>query len=138
MSTIADIRLKTLLKFLDRQGFLVAYDAATDFQLDLRRVFVVTGHAGELRGKHAHKQLTQILICLYGACRVTCDDGVARREVLLDRPEVALEIPPGIWSEQHYVVHDSILMVLCDLPFDESDYIRNYGDFIALRKEALS
>lgn len=134
MSTIGDICVRTLPKFLDRQGFLVAYDAATDFQIALRRVFVVTGHAGALRGKHAHKELTQILICLRGACRVICDDGEAKQEVLLDRPEVALEIPPGIWAEQHYVDPDSVLMVLCDLPFDESDYIRDYDRFIEFRR----
>lgn len=135
MSTIGDICVRTLPKFLDRQGFLVAYDATTDFQINLRRVFVVTGHEGALRGKHAHKQLTQILICLHGVCRVICDDGLARTEVLLDRPEVVLEIPPGIWAEQHYAGPDSILMVLCDLPFDENDYIRDYDDFIAFRRE---
>lgn len=134
MNTIADICVRALPKFLDRQGFLVAYDAAIDFQMNFRRVFVVTGHAGALRGKHAHRELTQILICLRGTCKVICDDGVAQEEVVLDRPEVALEIPPGIWAEQHYVGTDSILMVLCDLPFDESDYIRDYDEFVEFRR----
>lgn len=134
MNSISDLVIRTLPKFLDEQGFLVSYDATTDFQITLRRVFVVSAHDGALRGKHAHKALTQVLVCLRGACRVTCDDGEARREVSLDRPEVALTIPPGIWAEQHYVSPDSLLMVLCDLPFDESDYIRDYGEFIAFRR----
>lgn len=133
MKSIGDIRIMTLPKFLDKQGFLVAFDAATDFQINLRRVFVVSGHDGAVRGKHAHKALTQILVCLSGACHVTCDDGKARQEVLLDRPELAIEIPPGIWAEQRYIAPNSVLMVLCDLPFDEGDYIRDYGEFIAFR-----
>jgi dTDP-4-dehydrorhamnose 3,5-epimerase-like enzyme len=133
MNSVGDIRLTTLRKFLDPQGFLVAYDGAADFRIDLRRVFVVSGHGGTVRGKHAHKELTQILVCLAGSCRVTCDDGDARREVLLDRPELALQIPPGIWAEQRYIDPESVLMVLCDLPFDESDYIRDYSEFIAFR-----
>jgi len=133
MNFVGDIRVFRLPKFLDKQGFLVAFDGASDFKIDLRRVFVVSGHGGSVRGKHAHKALTQILVCLRGTCRVICDDGEARREVLLDTPEDALQIPPGIWAEEHYIDSESIVMVLCDLPFDESDYIRDYAEFLAYR-----
>lgn len=133
MKSIGDVRVMTFPKFLDKQGFLVAFDAAAHFQIDLRRVFVVSGHGGSVRGKHAHKALTQILVCLSGACRVRCNDGKATQEVLLDRPELALEIPPGIWAEQHYIDPSNVLLVLCNLPFDEADYIRDYGEFIAFR-----
>lgn len=133
MKSIGDVRVVNLKRHADRHGFLVGYEAATHFQVDLRRVFVVSGHGGAVRGKHAHKELTQILVCLSGACRVTCDDGEARQEVLLDRPERALVIPPGIWATQHYIEPTNVLMVLCDLPFDEGDYIRDYVKFKAFR-----
>lgn len=135
MNSISDIHVFTVPKFLDRQGYLVAFDAKSDLKISLRRVFVVSGHSGDIRGKHAHKSLTQILVCVHGACRVTCDDGMSKKEVTLDRPDIVLEIPPGIWADQYYYVPDSVLMVMCDLPYDESDYIRNYDDFIAFRKE---
>lgn len=136
MNSIDDVHVKVLPKFIDRQGYLVAFNAASDFKLNFQRVFVVSGHPDTVRGKHAHKMLTQILVCVHGACRVTCDDGEVKREVLLDNPEVALEIPPGIWAEQYYcdAESDSVLMVFCDQPYDESDYIRNYDDFIVFRK----
>jgi len=134
MNALGDVRLLTLPKFLDKQGYLVAFEAAAHFQIDLRRVFVVSGHDGALRGKHAHKTLTQILVCLSGACRVTCDDGSAKRDWMLDRPELALAIPPGVWAEQRYIGANSVLMVLCDLPFDEGDYIRDYERFLAFRR----
>jgi dTDP-4-dehydrorhamnose 3,5-epimerase-like enzyme len=133
VKSIGDVRVTNLPRFADRQGFLVAYEAAAHFQIDLRRVFVVSGHGGAERGKHAHRELTQVLVCLSGACRVTCDDGKSKQEVLLDRPERALVIPPGIWAKQHYIDPVNVLMVLCDLPFDEGDYIRNYEEFIAFR-----
>jgi dTDP-4-dehydrorhamnose 3,5-epimerase-like enzyme len=133
VKSLGDVRVTTLPRILDKQGYLIAFDAATDFQVDLRRVFVVSGHSGAVRGRHAHRALTQILVCLIGACRVTCDDGKARQDVLLDRPELALEIPPGIWAEQRYINPNNVLMVLCDLPFNEGDYIRDYGEFMAFR-----
>lgn len=119
---------------LDRQGYLVAFDGAADFQLNIRRVFVVSGYAGAVRGKHAHRDLTQILVCVSGMCRVVCDDGQSKREVLLDRPDVALRIPNHIWAEQYYLHENTVVMVLCDFPYDENDYIRNYDDFLAFRK----
>ena len=45
----------------------------------------------------------------------------------------ALLVPPGIWAEQVYEGDDTVLMVLCDLPYDEADYIRDYTEFLAFR-----
>lgn len=136
MNCIADIRISKVAKFPDKQGLLVAYNGMSDFQTEIQRVFIVTGHANSLRGKHAHKALTQILVCMHGACRVTCDDGTQRREFFLSQPETALIIPNGIWAEQLYIEEDTILIVLCDLPYDEADYIRDYDQFLAFRKKA--
>lgn len=134
MNGLDDIRVIDVASFSDRQGLLVAYDGIADFSVDIRRVFVVTGHANSLRGKHAHKELTQILVCVQGACRVVCDDGAERREFILDRANSALVVPNGIWAEQFYIEEGTVLIVLCDLPYDESDYIRDYDAYLASRK----
>ena len=134
MNSIDDIRIKTVPRHTDNLGFLVSFEADAGFRIDFRRVFVVSGPVGATRGKHAHKTLTQVLVCLHGACRVTCDDGEAKQEVLLNSPEIALQVPPGIWAVQYYADPDTMLMVLCDMPFDEGDYIRDYDEFIAFRK----
>lgn len=129
------VKIIKLMSDMHATGKLVVLESSTSFAPDIQRVFVVTGKQAVTRGKHAHKKLTQILVCLHGVCRVTCDDGTTRQDVMLDRPDLALEIPPGIWAEQYYTEPDTILMVLCDLLYEESDYIRNYDDFLAYRKE---
>lgn len=134
MNTVNDVRLIHLTKHFDKQGFLVAFNGASDIQMNIQRTFVVSGHAGSVRGKHAHKALRQILVCIHGSCRVICDDGNEKREFVLHAPEEVLDIPCGIWAEQVYIYQDSYLMVLCDLPFDEADYIRDYAQFIEFRK----
>lgn len=134
MKGLDDIRVVDVPCFPDRQGQLVAYTGIADFGMDIRRIFVVTGHANSLRGKHAHKALTQILVCVHGACSVVCDDGAERREFMLDRANRALVVPNGIWAEQVYVEDGTVLTVLCDLPYDESDYIRDYDFYVAFRK----
>lgn len=134
MNGLDDIREVDVPGFLDRQGQLVAYTGTTDFDMDIQRIFIVTGHANSLRGKHAHKALTQILVCAQGACRVVCDDGVERREFALDRANRALVVPNGIWAEQLYIEEGTVLVVLCDLPYDESDYIRDYEAYLTFRQ----
>jgi dTDP-4-dehydrorhamnose 3,5-epimerase-like enzyme len=137
MNGLDDIRVVDVPCFPDRQGLLVAYNGMPDFGLDIRRVFVVTGHANSLRGKHAHKELTQILVCVQGACCVVCDDGAERREFVLDQANRALVVPNGIWAEQLYVEEGTVLVVLCDLPYDECDYIRDYDAYLAFRRGAV-
>ena len=138
MNGLDDIRVVEVASFPDRQGLLVAYNGIADFGMDIRRVFVVTGHANSLRGKHAHKELTQIMVCVQGACRVVCDDGAERREFMLDQANLALVVPNGIWAEQHYIEEDTVLVVLCDLPYDENDYIRDYDAYLAFCKRGAA
>lgn len=60
------------------------------------------------------------------------DDGRARSELRLDRPEVAVEIGPMVWHEMHDFSSDCIMAVLAEAPYDESDYIRDYDQFAEL------
>lgn len=111
-------------------GKLIAFDGQSDFNIEIKRVFFITELAGALRGKHAHKRLSQVLICLQGACRVTCEDKNGKMDFLLDDPQTALCISNGVWSEQYYLEDHTIVAVLCDGGFDESEYIRDYEDFL--------
>lgn len=134
LGSIDDVHIVTLSSNVSNLGKLTVAEVGSSLPINIRRVFVVGGAPDSIRGKHAHKELTQILVCVSGKCEVTYDDGSQRKETQLDASEKALVVPPGIWTEQLYVGQSSILMVLCDLPYDESDYIRNYDEFLAYRK----
>jgi len=88
---------------------------------------------GEIRGKHAHIETVQVLICLKGVCEVTCDDGKVRRTFTLDDPSKALYLPKGIWGEQKYITDDTLLMVMCNTKYSYEDYIFNYDEFLKFR-----
>ncbi|MBQ14994.1 MAG: hypothetical protein CMQ17_11440 [Gammaproteobacteria bacterium] len=139
MKSTNEIHVMALPSFPDvRLGTLVVLDEKLGLSVNVRRIFVVAGNPGTTRGKHAHKELTQILVCVHGRCVVVCDDGKARKSVILDAPGTALEIPPGIWCEQIYETDGTVLMVLCDLPFDEEDYIRDYREFLDFRNGVVT
>ena len=94
---------------------------------------MVQGSTGSVRGMHAHKQCTQFLMCTSGAAEVVCDDGDRSMRTVLDSPRAGLLIPSGIWSTQSYIKKNTVLSVLCDQYYQESDYIRNYDEFLRYR-----
>ena len=113
--------------FIEKARINVYEDFPKDFQL--KRVFTVNGKNGEVRGGHAHKECTQILICTSGEVVVEINK---KEKVVLSVPSLGLIIPPLIWSSQRYSTDKSILMVLCDYKYDEKDYIRNYSEYLRI------
>ena len=134
MKSVDELYLAEVANFQDHLGNLTVFERQINLSAGIERVFVVSGSQGAVRGKHAHKQLTQVLACLHGECKIICDDGDSRREFELTESNQVLRVPPGIWAEQTYIQEGTVLMVLCDLPYDESDYIRNYDEFLRYRK----
>ncbi|WP_320674935.1 FdtA/QdtA family cupin domain-containing protein [Prochlorococcus sp. MIT 1341] len=101
----------------------------------IKRVFYIYDvKANEIRGRHAHKLCNQFLICLAGEVEVICDDGLQKKTFTLKSPLEGLHIPPTIWAEQIYKTTGSIMLVLTDRKYDESDYIRNYKRFLEYRE----
>ena len=116
-------------KHEDENGSLCVYECGQHVPFDVRRVFTVSAKAGEFRGDHAHKKCTQLLVCVSGRIRVTCDDGSVATQCILDNMGIGLLVPPGIWAKEEYMADDAVLMVLCDRGYEADDYLRDYNDF---------
>jgi dTDP-4-dehydrorhamnose 3,5-epimerase-like enzyme len=114
--------------FNESNGDLVVVEGDI-IPFNVSRVFTVRASKGSVRGEHAHQHCSQLLICTNGAIEVKCDDNRITETYVLDKANFGLFIPPGIWGYQKYIEENSTLTVLCDLPYEEADYIRNYNDF---------
>ena len=101
----------------------------------VKTIIIVKGNKNETRGRHAHRHVTQYLVCVHGKCRVLCDDGANKKIFELADTTHALLLPPGIWAEQTYLEQDTTLMVVCDALYDEADYIRDYALFLQYREK---
>jgi|TARA_B100001142_G_C14284447_1_gene636269 hypothetical protein len=82
------------------------------------------------RGGHAHKNLSQVLFALNGSFEIIIDDGNNKKTIFLNSPNIGLFIPSGIWREMKKFSKNSICMVVASDIYKESDYYRNYKDFI--------
>lgn len=116
----------------DERGSLVAIEQLRDAPFDIARVYYLYGTIpGVTRGLHAHRELRQLVVALAGSCTMLLDDGAARTSIRLGDPATGLLLPPLVWHEMSDFSPDCVLMVLADAAYDEADYIRDYGEFLA-------
>ncbi len=115
----------------DHRGTLVVAETGKNIPFEIKRLYYISNVKSDIpRGFHAHKDLKQAAFCIQGQCQMLMDDGKQKEKVLLSQPDKGLIIPPMVWHEMHDFSEDCILLVLASDHYNESDYIRNYEDFI--------
>ena len=125
------VKLIELPYFDDDSGGLVVMESqSNNIPFEIKRVFNVSSPKNSIRGKHAHRECTQLLVCNNGSVEVVCDNGIEVCQYTLDKPSLGLLISPGIWAQQKYIEENTILTVLCNQTYFESDYIRDYNEFL--------
>lgn len=117
-----------------RAGNITPLTNGLNIPFDISRVFYIYDiPGGEDRGAHAHKECHQFLVAASGSFEIEMDDGINKRTVLLNRPYFGLHIPPGIWASEKSFSSGSVCLVFASHKYDESDYLREYGDFQRFR-----
>jgi hypothetical protein len=126
-----DCELIELPKIVDPRGNLTFVESSRHIPFEIKRIFYLYDvPTGADRGAHAHKTLHQFLICLSGSFDVMLDDGIHKKSVHLNRPWQGLHIPPMVWAAEVNFDPGSICLILASAMFDESDYYRDYNDFL--------
>lgn len=124
------VKLIDLPNFGDERGGLVAIESNQSIPFKIKRLYYIFNTSATPRGFHAHINLKQVAICLKGSCKFILDDGYKQNKVILDNPRQGLIIEGLVWREMHDFSEDCVLLVLASEHFDESDYIRDYQDFL--------
>ena len=115
----------------DERGQLVALEEFKDIPFQIKRVYYMYDTLeGVVRGFHAHKTLRQILICIHGSCKIKLDNGKEKKIIPLEKPYEGLYVSSVMWREMFDFSPDAVLMVLASDLYDESDYIRDYDEFL--------
>ena len=117
----------------DERGKLIALEKCAYFPFEIKRVYYIYGTKPDtIRGKHAHKNLEQVIICLSGSCDFLLDDGLTQETIHLDNPSKGLYIKHTIWREFKNFSSDCILMVLANKHYNEKEYVRDYAEFLRI------
>ena len=89
------------------------------------------------RGHHAHKKLRQYLVALQGSVEINLKLGSEEISLELQSDGNGLLLKTGVWRELRNFSSDAVLLVVCDQPYSEEDYIRNYEDYLEWFKNEI-
>ncbi|MHC5776720.1 sugar 3,4-ketoisomerase [Nostoc sp.] len=129
--SIEQCRIIHLPKVQDPRGNLTFIEGNKHIPFDLKRVYYLYDvPGGAERGGHAHKQLQQLIIAMSGSFDVVLDDGHGKWRFPLNRSYYGLYISSMVWRELDNFSSGSVCMVLASTYYEESDYYRDYDEFI--------
>jgi hypothetical protein len=135
MTTVNDCRLLDLPKIVRAEGSITPIEGGKHVPFEIARVYYLYDvPGGSSRGGHAHKELLQLMVAVMGSFDVVLDDGFTRRRVSLNRGYYGLYLPNLIWRELENFSSGAICVVLASQPYQESEYIREYSNFVRHKK----
>lgn len=116
----------------DERGSLIALEGLSQLvPFEIKRVYYIFGTTPHVvRGKHAHYNLKQVLVCVSGQCEIDVFDGTSAQTVRLDSPAKGLLIEGFVWREMKNFSPGCVLMVLASEHYSEKDYVRNREQFL--------
>lgn len=116
----------------DELGALGVVEGDTPFPFPIKRVyFLYDVPADAVRGSHAHKELSQLIVAVAGSFTVQLDDGTTKTDFALSSPDKGLRVPPGYWRTLRDFSAGSAALVFASEVYTPSDYIRDYDEFTA-------
>ena len=134
MTTIQDIALIKIPVVEDLSGNL-AFIQNDILPFEFKRVYYLFDvPSSAFRGGHSHIEQHEVLIALSGSFEVTLNDGTNKKSYLLNKPNIGLHLPKGIWRELENFSSGAVCLVLASDVFEESDYIRDYDVFLKAKK----
>jgi dTDP-4-dehydrorhamnose 3,5-epimerase-like enzyme len=132
--SISHCKLIELPKIADPRGNLTFVEGGEHIPFDIQRVYYLYDvPGGAERGGHGHKELHQLIIAMSGSFDVVLDDGRNKKRIHLNRSYSGLYVCPMIWRELDNFSSGSVCMVLASNLYDESDYYRDYDEYLIAR-----
>lgn len=130
--SLRDCRRIAFPKIPDARGNLTFIEGARHVPFAIARVYYLYDvPGGAVRGGHAHRELEEVLVAITGSFEVHLDDGKEKKVFTLRTSNEGLLIPRMVWRELHAFTSGAVCLVLASRPFEESDYYRDYAEFVA-------
>jgi hypothetical protein len=134
--SLEDCKVIDLPKISDPRGNLTFIEGGQHIPFDIRRVYYLYDvPGGAERGGHAHKALSQLIIAMSGSFDVILDEGGEKKRFHLNRSYQGLYVCPMMWRELDNFSSGSVCMVLASNIYEESDYYRDYNQYLTAIKK---
>lgn len=124
-------RIVDLPRINDPRGNLTFVESGDQVPFDIQRAYYLYDiPGGAERGGHAHKELEQLIIAMSGSFDIILDDGYRQERLHLNRSYYGLYVGNMVWREMDNFSSGSVCLVLASTLYDESDYYRDYDEFL--------
>ncbi|WP_309732793.1 FdtA/QdtA family cupin domain-containing protein [Chamaesiphon sp. OTE_75_metabat_556] len=129
--SIEQCRIIHLPKIQDPRGNLTFIESNNHIPFETKRVFYLYDvPGGSNRAGHALKKCAQFLVAMSGSFDVIVNDGICKQTYHLNRSYYGLYLPPLTWREIDNFSSGSVCMAIASELYNESDYYRDYQDFV--------
>ena len=124
-----------LPKFLDARGNLSVIEEMKEIPFKIERTYwIYDVPGGEHRGGHAYKENDEFIVAMSGSFDVILDDGKEKKTYTLNRSYYGLYVPKGLWREMKNFSTNSLAIILSSTNYDANDYVRDYDEFLNLKR----
>jgi uncharacterized cupin superfamily protein len=124
-----------LPKISDARGNLSVIEELKDIPFKIERTYwIYDVPGGENRGGHAFFKNEEFIIALSGAFDVVVDDGKNKQHFTLNRSYYGLYVPAGLWRTMDNFSTNSLALEFGSIHYDEKDYVRDYDEFLKLKR----
>lgn len=129
-------RIISLPKIGDERGNLSIIEQIRQIPFAIKRVHWIYDVPGGIdRGGHAYKETEEFIVALSGSFDVAVDDGNSKNTYSLNRSYFGLYVPKGLWRTMTNFSTNSLALVLSSTEYDEHDYVSDYEEYKAWRKD---
>jgi dTDP-4-dehydrorhamnose 3,5-epimerase-like enzyme len=133
-TTVTGVQLLKIPVVEDQRGNL-GFIQKDILPFEFKRVYYLFDvPSSAYRGGHSHIVQHELLIALSGSFEVVVQDGLMKKSFILNKPNVGLLIPTGIWRELQNFSSGAVCLVLASDVFEEADYIRDFDAFLESKK----
>ena len=117
-------------------GNLGVVELGKEFNFNIKRAFFLRNvQSDQIRGKHSHKELKQLIVCLSGSYSIALDNGEMVETLQMDETNQCLFLDGKVWREMSEFSDNAVMLVLCDREYRYDEVIRDYSQFKQILNE---
>lgn len=132
------IQLIYLPKIFDARGNLSFIEEETHIPFTIKRTYwIYDVPGGEKRGSHAFRESQEFIVAISGSFDVVLHDGKKESRYHLNRSYYGIYVPRLTWRTLENFSTNSLALILSSTAYEESDYIRNFDQFLSCFSKKL-
>ncbi|MEA2640876.1 MAG: hypothetical protein QOF51_2270 [Chloroflexota bacterium] len=114
----------------DPRGALTAVEGGADIPFEIKRIFYMWGVQEPFeRGRHAHRDTEQVLVCVAGHLTIDLSDPWSTETFRLDDPTLGLYVPAMIWTFLYDFIPETVCIAAASTHYNPSNVIRDWDEY---------